>query len=247
MFTIIVLTSVVSMILVYLKPNRWLSTAHSQAVVPDRVGALVYGFLCMYGGVVAVDSAILRLIVLVLLMGLPLSKANPIKVVTGLALFALSSAIYGDAGKVDWSVAAWLAGGTAIRLCGVGQRQEVGLPRPADQRHVGNSIAARGLAGLGANALNRPCDLRRMGRSLRPLAGDWKPVAVEHFLPQLAIDVRFDEVGECPSECAVFERAILRARLRQIVFVHDLFESIRLRAVGNADQVEITRPSRSIK
>jgi hypothetical protein len=34
-------------------------------------------------------------------MGLPLSKANPIKVVTGLALFALSSAIYGDAGKVS--------------------------------------------------------------------------------------------------------------------------------------------------
>jgi hypothetical protein len=37
-----------------------------------------------------------------------------IKVVTGLALFALSSAIYGDAGKVDWSVAAWLAAGTAV-------------------------------------------------------------------------------------------------------------------------------------
>jgi uncharacterized membrane protein YfcA len=114
MLTIIVLTSVVSMILVYLKPNRWLSTAHLQAVVPDRVGALIYGFLSLYGGVVAVDSAILRLVVLVLLMGLPLSKANPIKVVTGLALFALSSAIYGDAGKVDWSVAAWLAAGTAI-------------------------------------------------------------------------------------------------------------------------------------
>ena len=114
MFTIIVLTSVVSMILVYLKPNRWLSTAHSQAVVPDRVGALIYGFLCFYGGVVAVDSAVLRLIALVLLMGLPLSKANPIKVVTGLALFALSSAIYGDAGKIDWSVAAWLAAGTAV-------------------------------------------------------------------------------------------------------------------------------------
>ncbi len=114
MLTIIVLTSVVSMILVYLKPNRWLSTAHSQPVVPERVGAMIYGFLCLYGGVVAVDSAILRLIVLVLLMGLPLSKANPLKVVTGLALFALSSAIYGDAGKVDWSIAAWLAGGTAI-------------------------------------------------------------------------------------------------------------------------------------
>ena len=114
MLTIIVLTSAVSMILVYLKPNRWLSTAHSQAAVSERAGALVYGFLCLYGGVVAVDSAILRLIVLVLLMGLPLSKANPIKVVTGLALFALSSAIYGDAGKIDWSVAVWLAAGTAI-------------------------------------------------------------------------------------------------------------------------------------
>jgi uncharacterized membrane protein YfcA len=114
MLTIIVLTSVVSMILVYLQPNRWLSTAHSQAIVPERVGALIYGFLCLYGGVVAVDSAILRLIVLVLVMGLPLSEANPMKVLTGLALFALSSAIYGDAGKVDWSVAAWLAAGTAI-------------------------------------------------------------------------------------------------------------------------------------
>jgi uncharacterized protein len=114
MLTIIVATSVISMILVYLKPNRWLSTAQSQAVVPAHIGAFIYGLLCLYGGVVAVDSAILRLILLVLLMGLPLSKANPIKVVTGLALFALSSAIYGDAGKVDWSVAAWLAAGTAI-------------------------------------------------------------------------------------------------------------------------------------
>jgi uncharacterized protein len=61
-----------------------------------------------------VDSAILRLIVLVLLLGLPLSKANPIKVVTGLALFAISSLVYGDAGKVNWEVAGWLAAGTAI-------------------------------------------------------------------------------------------------------------------------------------
>src|SRR5262249_54461355 len=92
----------------------WLSTAHSDALVPAHVGAFVYGLLCLYGGVVAVDSAILRLIVLVLFLGIPLSKANPIKVVTGLALFAISSAIYGDAGKVSWGVAGWLAGGTAI-------------------------------------------------------------------------------------------------------------------------------------
>jgi uncharacterized protein len=114
MLTIIVLTSVVSMILVYMRPNRWLSTALTTAVLSEHVGAFVYGLLCLYGGVVAVDSAILRLIVLVLFLGIPLSKANPIKVVTGLALFAISSAIYGDAGKVSWDVAAWLAGGTAI-------------------------------------------------------------------------------------------------------------------------------------
>jgi uncharacterized protein len=114
MLTIIVLTSVVSMILVYIKPNRWLSTGVTSPLVSERAGAFTYSLLCFYGGVIAVDSAILRLVVLVLLTGLPLSKANPIKVVTGLALFAVSSAIYGDAGKVDWLVAAWLAAGTAV-------------------------------------------------------------------------------------------------------------------------------------
>ena len=114
MLTIIVLTSLVSMILVYVKPNRWLSSGNSEQLLSERAGAFVYGLLCAYGGVVAVDSAILRLIVLVLLLGIPLSKANPIKVVTGLGLFAISSAIYGDAGKVSWEVAGWLAGGTAI-------------------------------------------------------------------------------------------------------------------------------------
>jgi uncharacterized protein len=114
MLTIIVLTSLISTVLVYINPNRWVSTAAADPIVPDRVGAFIYGLLCLYGGVIAVDSAILRLVGLVMLMGLPLSKANPIKVVTGLALFALSSAIYGDAGTVDWHVAGWLAAGTAI-------------------------------------------------------------------------------------------------------------------------------------
>lgn len=114
MLAIIVSTSVVSMILVFIRPNRWLSQGPTHQVVSDRAGAVIYGLLCGYGGVVAVDSAILRLVVLVLLLGIPLSQANPIKVVTGLALFAISSALYGDAGKVDWSVAAWLAGGAAI-------------------------------------------------------------------------------------------------------------------------------------
>src|SRR5258708_39775024 len=114
MLTIIVSTSVVSMILVYVKPNRWLSSTTTNRVLSDHAGVLIYGLLCAYGGVVAVDSAILRLVVLVLLLGVPLSQANPIKVVTGLALFGISSVVYVDAGKVSWEVAAWLAGGTAI-------------------------------------------------------------------------------------------------------------------------------------
>jgi uncharacterized membrane protein YfcA len=114
MLAIIVLTSVVSMILVYMKPNRWLSSGGTDRIVSQRAGVFIYALLCAYGGVVAVDSAILRLIVLVLLLGIPMSKANPIKVVTGVALFAISSVVYGDAGKVSWEVATWLAGGTAI-------------------------------------------------------------------------------------------------------------------------------------
>ena len=114
MLAIIVSTSVISMVLVYMKPNRWLSTADTGRVVPESAGAFLYFLLCFYGGIVAVDSAILRVIVLVLLLGLPLSKANPIKVVTGLALFGISSLIYGEAGKVDWGTCAWLTAGTAI-------------------------------------------------------------------------------------------------------------------------------------
>src|SRR5262249_14929448 len=60
MMTIIVLTSVISVILVYMKPNRWLSTAQSGTLVPEHVGAFIYALLCFYGGIVAVDSAILR-------------------------------------------------------------------------------------------------------------------------------------------------------------------------------------------
>jgi hypothetical protein len=74
MLTIIVLTSVVSMTLVYVKPNRWLSTGATSPVVPERAGVFIYSLLCFYGGVIAVDSAILRLIVLVLLMGLPSAR-----------------------------------------------------------------------------------------------------------------------------------------------------------------------------
>jgi uncharacterized membrane protein YfcA len=114
MLAIIVSTSAISMVLVYMKPSRWLSTADTGRVVPESVGAFLYFLLCFYGGIVAVDSAILRLIVLVLLLGLPLSKANPIKVVTGLALFGISSLIYGEAGKVDWGTCGWLTAGTAI-------------------------------------------------------------------------------------------------------------------------------------
>jgi uncharacterized membrane protein YfcA len=114
MLAIILATSVVSLVLVFVQPNRWLSKEHARQLVSDRAGMALYGLLCAYGGVVAVDSAILRLVVLVLLMGIPLGTANPVKVVTGLALFAISSALYGNAGEVDWPVAAWLAGGTAI-------------------------------------------------------------------------------------------------------------------------------------
>ena len=130
MLAIIVSTSVVSMILVFIQPNRWLSKGQTHQVVSERTGAVIYGLLCAYGGVVAVDSAILRLVVLVLLLGIPLSKANPIKVVTGLALFAISCVIYGDAGQVDWSVAAWLAGGTAI-----GSAAAAGITASEEARH----------------------------------------------------------------------------------------------------------------
>lgn len=114
MLEIIVVTAVVSTILVFAQPNRWLAAAPQRPLVPPAVGVGLYFALCVYGGVVAVDSAILRLILLVLVVGLPLGRANPVKVVSGLALFGVSALVYAKAGEVDWRIAAWLSAGTVV-------------------------------------------------------------------------------------------------------------------------------------
>src|SRR5260370_33773775 len=61
MLTIIVLTSVVSMILVYMKPNRWLSRESAGRVLSEHAGVVMHALPCPYGDVVAVDSALLAL------------------------------------------------------------------------------------------------------------------------------------------------------------------------------------------
>jgi len=115
--TVVVITSVISLVLVYLKPARWLAEKKGAAIVPPRFAALLFLLLCVYEGVVAVDSALLRLIALVYLLGYPLASANPIKLITGLVMFGVSSAVYAHAGEINWPVGAWLAAGSVIGAC----------------------------------------------------------------------------------------------------------------------------------
>lgn len=117
MLTVVVLTSLLSMVLVYLRPARWLAERPGRPVVPPRFAVVLFFVLCIYEGVVAVDSSLLRLIALVYLLGYPLASANPIKLVTGLVMFGVSSAIYAHAGQVNWVVGAWLAAGSVIGAC----------------------------------------------------------------------------------------------------------------------------------
>lgn len=117
MLSIVVATSVVSLALVFLKPDRWLAERQSKQVLPPRYAAALFFLLCIYEGVVAVDSSLLRLIALVYLLGFPISRANPIKLLTGLAMFGVSSAVYAKAGQIDWTTGAWLAAGTTIGAC----------------------------------------------------------------------------------------------------------------------------------
>ncbi|MDX2080740.1 MAG: sulfite exporter TauE/SafE family protein [Terrimicrobiaceae bacterium] len=114
MLTIIVVTSCVSLVLVWMRPDRWLAEEPQRAVVPGRGAALVFFFLCAYEGIVAVDSALLRLIVFVMIFGYPIAVANPIKLVTGLVMFGVSSAIYGAKGQIVWDTAGWLAAGSTL-------------------------------------------------------------------------------------------------------------------------------------
>lgn len=114
MLTIIVVTSAISLVLVYLRPDRWLAAAPQKPLVPPRYAALLFFLLCLYEGVVAVDSALLRLIVLVYLLGYPIAAANPIKVITGLVMLGVSALIYGRAGQIDWGIATPLTIGSLI-------------------------------------------------------------------------------------------------------------------------------------
>ncbi len=117
MLTIVVATSVVSLALVFLRTDHWLAEHRTKGVLPPRYAAAVFFLLCIYEGVVAVDSSLLRLIALVYLLGFPISQANPIKLITGLVMFGVSSAVYAKAGQIDWTAGAWLAGGTTIGAC----------------------------------------------------------------------------------------------------------------------------------
>lgn len=117
MLTIVTLTSLISMMLVYLRPSRWLAGKPSHPVIPPRFAVLLFFVLCIYEGVVAVDSALLRLIALVYFFGYPLALANPVKLITGLVMFGVSSAIYARAGEMNWSVGAWLAAGSVVGAC----------------------------------------------------------------------------------------------------------------------------------
>lgn len=117
MLTIIVVTSTISLALVYLKPDRWLAEVPGEPIIARRYAVFLFFLLCLYEGVVAVDSALLRLIALVYLLGYPLAAANPIKLITGLVMFGVSSVVYARAGQIDWSVAAWLGAGTILGAC----------------------------------------------------------------------------------------------------------------------------------
>lgn len=114
MLTIIVATSAVSLVLVFLRPDRWLAAEPQRSLIPPRFSAALFFLLCLYEGVVAVDSALLRLIVLVYLLGYPIAAANPIKVVTGLVMLGVSSLVYGRAGQIDWGTAGPLTAGTLM-------------------------------------------------------------------------------------------------------------------------------------
>lgn len=113
---IILITCIVSFILISTKPNQWLKPYQidNLSVTIPRWFYGVYFLLCFYGGVIAVDSAILRLAALVLLISLPLNEANAIKVVTGLPLFLISAFVFFVRGDVDYQSAGYLSIGTMV-------------------------------------------------------------------------------------------------------------------------------------
>jgi uncharacterized membrane protein YfcA len=109
---VILIAMVMSLILVLVRPNRWLHEDHHAAPDHKTLGTVIVFFgLGMYGGFIQLGVGVLLLTALVLSAGYTLVRANAIKVLIVFVFILPSLIVFAWQGQVNWTIGLIMASG----------------------------------------------------------------------------------------------------------------------------------------
>ena len=105
---------VVMLVVILVKPKRWLIATKQASRFPKAVLWLMYGLIGVYGGLIQMGMGIFFLAVLVLLARYPLIHANAIKVACVAIYTILMVALFQYRGLIDWPIGLLMGGGQFV-------------------------------------------------------------------------------------------------------------------------------------
>lgn len=95
---------VVMLVVILVRPSRWLIGHKMTALIPDWVTWIFYFILGVYGGLIQMGMGIFFLAILVLLSRIPLIEANAIKVFAVTIYTLLVVILFHIRGMIDWPI-----------------------------------------------------------------------------------------------------------------------------------------------
>jgi uncharacterized protein len=110
----IVVSGVILVGVLLLRPSRWLQAKEGRLRPFDPTQALVYFTIGVHAGLVVLGSGFFILAALVLLTGCDLREGNAMKAFILLIVGLQSLLIFGETGELDWSGGVPLALGSAV-------------------------------------------------------------------------------------------------------------------------------------
>ncbi|MDX1479114.1 MAG: sulfite exporter TauE/SafE family protein [Saprospiraceae bacterium] len=105
---------VVMLVVILVKPQRWLIKTRQAAQVPDLLLWPMYFAIGVYGGLIQMGMGVFFLAVLVLLARYPLIHANAIKVACVAIYTILMVGLFAYRGLIDWPIGLLMGGGQFI-------------------------------------------------------------------------------------------------------------------------------------
>lgn len=102
---------IVMLLVVLVKPKRWLSVPENQPPLPSWISVPLFFLLGIYGGFIQMGMGVFFLAILVLAAHYEIIQANVIKVLTVTLYTVLAVAIFAWRGLIDWPIGLLMAVG----------------------------------------------------------------------------------------------------------------------------------------